>query len=276
MRFLRALAVVVFMAAILTGCGSSQQRHESAQGGDVSTGPGSVMTDRGRPSFDQRRGRPRPGPVGAIASGKGELLARVKRAYDRVPGVELGARARSDSAGAQRRRFLLALQDGSVSAEEFIDPGRHGFQLVARTSGPTFMRTAGTGCWRPLHHSTKRWILKLLDTSAGSLGRLQQSDPRTLLNVGYWFPDEGKAFPLRTKTGAEALEIETHDAFWSLAGMAHPSYLAPKSFITIQPNPNSHRITSIEVRAPERTVRATLSVEPLPVRPTIPRPTPTC
>ena len=66
--------------------------------------------------------------------------------------------------GSQSRRFLLALHDGTVSAEEFIGPGRHGLLLVAREDGPTFMRAAGAACWRPLHHSTKRWILKLLKT----------------------------------------------------------------------------------------------------------------
>jgi hypothetical protein len=111
------------------------------------------------------------------------------------------------------------------------------------------MRAAGTACWRPLRDSTKRSILKSLRTPAGSLRRLDESDPRTLLYVGYWFPDEGKAFPLRTNAGGQALEIETHDAFWFLAGTANPSHLAPKSFLTITPNPRSHRIAAIEVRA---------------------------
>lgn len=138
------------------------------------------------------------------------------------------------------------------------------------------MRAAGTACWHPLRHSTKRWILKLLKTPAGSLGRLERSDPRTLLNVGYWFPDEGKALTVSNRAGARELEIETHDAFWFLAGTTNPSHLAPKSFLTIAPNPRSHRIAAIQVRAPEKAVRATLSVKPLTTTPTIPRPTPTC
>jgi hypothetical protein len=175
-------------------------------------------------------------------------LARVKNAYRRVPGVELTA---STSVESQGRRFLLALHDGTVSAEEFIGPGRHGVLFVARAGGPTFIRAPGTNCWRALPHSTKQWILKYLETPAGSLGRLQESDPRTLLNVGYWFPDEGKTLTLNNKAGARELEIETHDAFWFLAGTANPSRVAPKSFLTITPNPRSHRITSIQVRAPE-------------------------
>ena len=101
-------------------------------------------------------------------------------------------------------------------------------------------------------------------------------DPRTLLNVGAWFPDDGKTLISRNKTGAEQLEIETPGGFWFLAGTAVPSHLAPKSFLTITPNPRSHRISSIQVRAPERAVRATLTVEPLSTRPAILRPTSTC
>jgi hypothetical protein len=200
-------------------------------------------------------------------------LAPVKNAYRGVAGVELTA---SPPVGSRTPRFLLALHDGTVNAEEFIGPGQHGLLLVARQSGPTFTRAPGTDCWRPLPHSTKRSILKALNTPAGSLGRLEKSDPRTLLNVGYWFPDEGKTLTLANTTGARKLEIETHDAFWFLAGTANPSHLAPKSFLTITPNPLSHRITSIQVRAPEPTVRATLTVRPLATTPLIPRPTPTC
>src|ERR1700751_5110330 len=102
--------------------------------------------------------------AGAVAaasgSSKGEALAKVHRAYRHVPGIVLTATARSAPAGTQTRRFLLALQDGTVSAEEFIGPGRHGLLLVARRPGPTFMRAAGTACWRRLRHSTRRWVLR--------------------------------------------------------------------------------------------------------------------
>ncbi len=200
----------------------------------------------------------------------------VKRAYSDVPGVELSASAPAPPAGSQARRFLLAMRDGTIDAEEFIDPGQHGFQLVAGRTGPTFMRASGASCWTALKHSTKRWALGRVDTPAGSLGRLERTDPRSLLNVGYWFPDEGKGLTLPGRNGARRLEIETHDAFWYLAGTANPSQLAPKSFLTITPNPTSHRITSIQVRASERAVRATLTVRPLTTRPAIPQPTPAC
>jgi hypothetical protein len=217
------------------------------------------------------------GAIAAASGGSGGApLAQVHRAYRHVPGIMLTATARSASAGPQTRRFLLALQDGTVSAEEFIGPGRHGLRLVARRPGPTFMRAAGTACWRRLRHSTRRWVLRFRNTPHGSLPRREEMDPRTLLNVGAGFPDEGKTLIRRNKTRAEQLEIETPGGFWFLAGTAVPSHLAPKSFLTITPNPRSHRISSIQVHAPERAVRATLAVKPLSVRPTIPRPTPTC
>ncbi len=214
------------------------------------------------------------GAVAAASGGaRGGPLAQVHRAYRHVPGVMLTATARSASAGARTRRFLLALQDGTVSAEEFVGPGRHGLRLVARRPGPTFVRAAGTACWRRLRHSTRRWVLRF---PRNTFPRREQMDPRTLLNVGAGFPDGGKTLIRRTRTGAAQLEIETPGSFWFLAGTAVPSHLAPKSFLTITPNPRSHRISSIQVRAPERAVRATLTVKPLSARPPIPRPTPTC
>jgi hypothetical protein len=193
-----------------------------------------------------------------------------------VPGVELVAVARSKSGEAQGRRFLLALNNGTIRAEEFIGPGRHGVRLVARDNGPTFVRAAGAICWRRLHHSNKRWIFKFNKTPRGPLGRLEESDPRTLLNVGDGFPDDGKTLIQRNKTGAQQLVIETHAAFWYLAGSVAPKKIARKSFLTITPNSRNHQITTIQVHAPEPAVRATLTVKPLTTRPSIPRPTPTC
>jgi hypothetical protein len=204
------------------------------------------------------------------------LLGQVERAYRGVPGVVLTASAGSTSAAPETRRFLLALHDGIVSAEEFMSSGPRGALLVAREGTPTYMRAAGTACWRSLPDSTKRTILKSLNTPAGSLRRLERSNPMTLLNVGYWFPDEGKTLTLPTKTTPAELEIETHDAFWFLAGSANPARLAPKSFLTITPNPRTHRIEEIQVRAPEQAVRATLEVTPLTRTPSIPQPQPTC
>jgi hypothetical protein len=39
------------------------------------------------------------------------LLARVQRAYRHTPGIELAAAARSSSASAEARRFLLRLRN---------------------------------------------------------------------------------------------------------------------------------------------------------------------
>jgi hypothetical protein len=190
------------------------------------------------------------------------LLARVQRAYRHTPGIELVAAARSTSANAQARRFLLQLHDGfllqlhdgTVTGEAFIGPGGHGLRLVARRGGSTFLRTAGRSCWRRLH----------------------SSDPRTLLNVGSPFPEHGKVLIRRNKSGLRQLVIETHSAFWFLAGTVVPSKIARKSFLTITPNPATYIIRSIQVRAPEPAVRAKLTVKPLTARPSIPRPTPIC
>ncbi len=221
------------------------------------------------------------GGPGAIAGPKSPqrdnsaavLLARVQRAYRHTPGIELAAAARSTSARAQARRFLLQLHDGTLTAEEFIGPGGHGVRLVARRGGPTFLRAAGRSCWRRLHNSNPRWILK---SPTGLLRRLHSSDPRTLLNVGSPFPEHGKVLIRRQKSGVRQLVIETHSAFWFLAGTVVPSQIARKSFLTITPNPATYIIRSIQVRAPEPAVRAKLTVKPLTARPSIPRPTPTC
>jgi hypothetical protein len=231
-RFIRLVAVACLALGVLTACGSSH-RLTSSHSGQVSTGSDTVTQARARSG--RRIPPPHPGATVVLGEQGESLLAPVKRAYSHVPGVELTARTRSISDGSQPRRFLLAMQNGTVSAEEFIGPGRHGLTLVARENSPTFMRSAGATCWRPLHHSTKRWILKRLKTRTGSLGRLEKSDPRTLLNVGYWFPDEGKALTLGHKAGARELLIETHDAFWFLAGTAKLPHPVPKSFLTITP-----------------------------------------
>jgi hypothetical protein len=213
----------------------------------------------------------------ALATASGDsgqsLLWRVQRAYDGVHGVELTAPARSASAGTQSRRFLLALHAGTVSAEAFIGPGRQGVLLVGRRGGPTFMRAPGKACWRRLHNSNPSWVLRSKD---GVVGRLQRSDPRTLLNVGYPFPDNGKALIRHNAAGVRQLVIETHSAFWYLAGTLVPRKIARKSFLTVTPNPRTYKISSVHVAAPEPAVRATLTVRPLVTRPSIPRPTPTC
>jgi hypothetical protein len=207
------------------------------------------------------------GAATASRSSSGALLSPVNRAYRQIPGIELTATVN------QSRQFLLGLLDGTVTEEEFIAPGRHGVRLVARRGGSTFMRAAGDSCWRRLHNSNPRWVLK---SPVGVMGRLDRSDPRSLLNVGYPFPEHGKVLVQHSKTGARKLVIETHSAFWFLAGSLVPQKIARKSFLTIEPNPVTHKIRSIQVTAPEPEVRATLTVKPLKASPSIPRPMPTC
>lgn len=89
------------------------------------------------------------------------LLARVHRAYLRVPAVELSVIPRRSTIRFPRR-FVLILRNGVVIAEEFIRPGHGGTRLVARRSGPTYSRQAGAKCWR----------------------RLPASNPQTLADVG--------------------------------------------------------------------------------------------
>jgi hypothetical protein len=93
--------------------------------------------------------------------------------------------------------------------------------------------------------------------------------------VGYPFPEQGKVLIRRNRAGARQLVIEAR-AFWFLAGTVVPRHIAPKSILTITPNPATHTTRTIEVRAAEPAVRATLAVKPLTARPSIPRPTPSC
>jgi hypothetical protein len=176
------------------------------------------------------------------------LLSRVQHAYLHVAGIELTA-----TKGGQNRRFLLRLTEGKVTEEEFLGPGSDGLVLVARHGGSTFMRASRAKCWRPLG----KW------------------NPRTLLNVDGPFPDHGKVL-VRYERGARRLLIETHAAFWFLAGSVVPSHIARKSFLTVAPNPSTNRIGSIGVTAPEPSAHATLAVRPLDTPPSIPSPTPVC
>jgi hypothetical protein len=188
------------------------------------------------------------GPPAALA-----LLARVKHAYRHAPGLEL-ATTSPRPASAQARRFLLRLHDGIVIAEAFTGPGRQGVALVARRGSPTFLRTAGTRCWRSL---------------AGS-------DPRTLRNLGAPFPENGKLLLDNNDARARQLVIETHSGFWFLASHVAAPTVTRKSFLTLTLNPATYAIRSIRVRTPDPAVRADLTVKPLIAAPSIPRPTPSC
>jgi hypothetical protein len=174
------------------------------------------------------------------------VLLQIQRAYRRASGVELTTRSGSSPPS---RRFVLDLHDGKVTAEAFIGPA--GLALVRRTvASPTFMRAAGSTCWR----------------------RLAKEDPRTLLNVGAPFPENGKV----TSDNRQLL-IETHDGFWGyLASHVVPSITFYKSFLTISYDQVSHDIGAIVVRAPDHRVLATQTVKRLAKVPTMPMTSPAC
>jgi hypothetical protein len=182
------------------------------------------------------------------------LLSRIQHLYSHAPGVELATAARSTSPSADARRFVLRLHNGIVTAEEFIGPGRPVSGLVARTGGPTFLRATGARCWR----------------------RLAGSDPRTLLNVGAPFPENGKLLIRSKDARARQLVIETHSGFWFLASHVTPGTLVRKSFLTLTIAPATYAIRSLRVRVPDPAVRAELKVTPVTTAPSIPSPTPAC
>lgn len=177
------------------------------------------------------------------------LLSRVQDTYRDASGVVLATASR----GAVSRQFVLALHHGTVTAEAFTGP-QH-VALVRRGSGPTYMRAAGAHCWR----------------------RLGREDPRTLLNVGAPFPENGKVIPGPANAHDQEIIIETADGFWGyLASSVIPSRTAYKSFLTVTINPASDAIHSIVVRAPDHAIQATQTVKPLTAAPSTPNPMPAC
>lgn len=91
------------------------------------------------------------------------LLKRVNAAYRHVPAVQTSARINGVS-----DRFTLLLRNGVATAEQFVGAGPGGTTtLVARGTGPTFAREAGSTCWR----------------------RLEPTDSQSLEDVGIRFPD---------------------------------------------------------------------------------------
>jgi hypothetical protein len=92
------------------------------------------------------------------------LLARVHRAYVRVPGVALSGRA-----GTLSFRFTLVLRSGIGVAEQFVGKAASGTtMLVAQRGSPTLAHEPGTHCWR----------------------QLAASDPQSFENIGLRFPDQ--------------------------------------------------------------------------------------
>jgi hypothetical protein len=176
------------------------------------------------------------------------VLSEIQHAYRHAPGVELDTTP-TGATGAPNRRFLLALHNGTVTAEAFSGP--RGLALVRRRGGPTYMRAAGAGCWR----------------------RLGKESDLTLLNVGAPFPENGKMIG----SSSNHLMIETGDGFWGyLASPVMPAQTYYKSFLTVTFNTASHVIRSILVRSPDHAVRATQTVTPLTAAPSMPDQTPTC
>jgi hypothetical protein len=235
-RVQRALAAGSVVLALLATC-----VYAAAAGHPIGLpGPVALRQPDGGPIS------PSIGPPAAVA-----LLSRIQHVYRHAPGVELAA-ARTAPTSAHGRRFLITLHNGTVTGEAFIGPRR--LALVERTSGPTFLRAAGAHCWR----------------------RLSESEPRTLLNVGAPFPENGKLIVESNDEHARQLTIETHTGFWHLASRVVPSRTAYKSFLTVRVDPATYVIRSISVRAPDHAVRATLTVMPLTAAPSIPNPTPAC
>ena len=193
-------------------------------------------------------------------------MAPVKRAYRHVPGVELTAGTRSISDGSQPRRFLLAMQNGTVSAEEFIGPGRRGLTL-RRPRKPVRPSCAARGrrltrrpcTTRPSDGSSSASRPARVPWDACKKVRPTNAAQRRLL-----VPRRRKRLsPLGHKAGARELLIETHDAFWFLAA-PRTRLRVPKSFLTITPNARSRR-TSPQSRSarPSTQSKPTLTVKPL-------------
>jgi hypothetical protein len=108
------------------------------------------------------------------------LLARVHRAYERVPAITTTARF-----GTVTARFTLLLRDGVAVGEEYVGETPTGTTiLVANGSGPTFAHEPGASCWR----------------------RLAASDSQSLEDIGVRFPDAYKTIVgAPTRSGSDWL-----------------------------------------------------------------------
>jgi hypothetical protein len=116
------------------------------------------------------------------------LLARVEKAYRRVPAVVMNG-----DAGSLHVRFTLLLRRGVAVAEEFAGGAGSGTTtLVRRGSGPTWVRDPGATCWRSVARHASQDLddvgLPFPDTSGGIVGRPTRRGSLWLL-------------PLRSKDG---------------------------------------------------------------------------
>jgi hypothetical protein len=92
------------------------------------------------------------------------LLARVNRAYVRVPAVTIWGHA-----GTFAFRFEVLLRSDVIVGEQYMGSGPGGTtELVRQQGSPTFAREPGSACWR----------------------RLAASDQQALDDIGLRFPDQ--------------------------------------------------------------------------------------
>jgi hypothetical protein len=122
------------------------------------------------------------------------LLGRIHRAYADVPAVAVSGRA-----GTLSFRVTIVLRSGVGIAEEVVsrEPGLT--TMVARGSGPTYARAAGSSCWRPL----------------------ARTDPEAVDDLGLPFPDQpamrvqaprttptGTVLPVASKVTAATFSVD--------------------------------------------------------------------
>lgn len=139
------------------------------------------------------------------------LLARVHRAYERVPAVETSARFRGTNA-----RFTLLLRRGVAVGEEFVGVTSTGTTiLVARGSGTTYARQPGSSCWRRLAATDRQSLedvgLRFPDGYETVVKAPRRTGSVWLLPVHTEgrFPGEGGSFVMRINRKTMLLESET-------------------------------------------------------------------
>jgi hypothetical protein len=152
------------------------------------------------------------GPTPPTGNAQGlALLARVHRAYQRVPAVTTVAHLNGIEA-----RFTLVLRRDVVVAEEFVGITAAGTTtLVARGSGPTYAREEGTRCWRRLAPSDRQSLddlgLPFPDGYTTVVGRPARRGAEWLLPIRTTgrFPNEGGSFTLHVDAATLLVQRET-------------------------------------------------------------------
>ena len=187
------------------------------------------------PAANARRATPAPhGNAQGLS-----LLRRVHAAYQHVPAVQTRARL-----GPVREQFTLSLRNGIATAEQFLGVGPTGTTiLVARGSGPTYAREAGTSCWR----------------------RLTRSNSQSLEDVGVRFPD---SYRMLVKAPRRA------GAAWLLPVVSQGRFPNEKVAVTLRVDASTLLLESEAARVGGHTV--TQRVRELTRRPKLATPTPAC